>query len=201
MIGTTSRLTDTRQYSVVSKTGSRKPKDRFLEWQCELRKAAMRDQGGRPSTGMCPRVLGDSGKEQARALTVLLTPRDPEESTAFFRFQVQKSADPRETYQKALRFLQSEYYQDSKQFSDRLLAVLPPDAPLTTALIDAGKCVLDFSQGRHGFRLPCKVKVMKNGNANHAAAIWHNRIFNPTLSDGMQVLAFKPNWKSAETNF
>jgi hypothetical protein len=150
---------------------------------------------------MCPRVLSDSGDEQARALTVLLAPKDPKESTAFFRFQVQKSADPRETYQKALRFLQSEYYQDAKQFSDQMLAVLPPDMPLTAALIDSGQCVLDFSQGRHRFRLACKVKALKNGNANHAAAIWHNRVFNPTLSDGMQVLAFKPDWKLAETNF
>jgi hypothetical protein len=161
----------------------------------------MRDQGGRPSLGMCPRVISDSGEEQVHALTVLLAPKDLEESTAFFRFQVQKSADPRETYQKALRFLQSEYYQNAKQFSDRLLAVLPPDAPLTAALIDAGQCVLDFSQGRHRFKLPCKVKAVKDGNANHAAAIWHNRVFNPTLSDGMQVLAFKPDWKSAEMNF
>jgi hypothetical protein len=161
----------------------------------------MRDQGGRPSLGMCPRVISDSGEEQVHALTVLLAPKDLEESTAFFRFQVQKSADPRETYQKALRFLQSEYYQNAKQFSDRLLAVLPPDAPLTAALIDAGQCVLDFSQGRHRFKLPCKVKAVKDGNANHDAAIWHNRVFNPTLSDGMQVLAFKPDWKSAEMNF
>lgn len=161
----------------------------------------MRDHGGRPSTGMCPRVLSNAGQEQVSALTVLLAPKDPEESTAFFRFQVQKSADPRETYQKALRFLQSEYYQDAKQFSDRLLAVLPPDSKLAAALISAGQCVLAFSQGRHTFTMPCKVKTVKNDHANHAAAIWHNRVFNPTLPDGMQVLAFRPDWKSVETNF
>ena len=161
----------------------------------------MREQGGRPSSGMCPRVLSVSGEEQLSALTVLLAPEEPEESTAFFRFQVQKSADPRETYEKALRFLQSEYYQETKQFTDRLLAVLPPDAPLTGTLIEDGRCILDFSQGRHAFRIPCKVKAVKEGNANHEAAIWHNRVFNPSLPDGMQVLAFKPDWKSVETNF
>jgi len=161
----------------------------------------MRDQGGRPSDGMCPRVLSESGTEQVSALTVLLAQEEPEESTAFFRFQVQKSADPRETYQKALRFLQSEYYQDPKQFSDRLLAVVPPDAPLAVSLLEGGRCILDFSQGRHSFRLPCKVKAVKESNASHAAAIWHNRVFNPALPDGMQVLAFKPDWKSVETNF
>lgn len=185
----------------MSKTGPRKLKDRFIEWQCQLRKTAMREQGGRPSDGMCPRVLTDSGQEQLSALTVLLTPEEPKESTAFFRFQVQKSADPRETYQKALRFLQSEYYQDAKQFTDRLLAVLPPDAPVTGALIESDGCTLDFSQGRHRFRVPCKVKTVKKGSARYEAAIWHNRVFNPALPDGMQVLSFKPDWKSAETNF
>jgi len=161
----------------------------------------MREQGGRPTSGMCPRLLSSSGQEQLAALTVLLSPEKPEKSTAFFRFQVQKSADPRETYQKALRFLQSEYYRDSNDFSDRLLAVMPPDAPIAAALTDAGQCILDFSQGRHSFRIPCKVKAVKESNANHAAAIWHNRVFNPALPDGMTVIAFKPDWKSAETNF
>lgn len=161
----------------------------------------MREQGGRPSDGMRPRLLSTAGQEQLPALTVLLALEEPEESTAFFRFQVQKSADPRETYQKALRFLQSEYYQDAKQFSDRLLAVLPPDAPLADRLVETGQCILDFTQGRHSFRMPCKVKAVKESHANHAAAIWHNRVFNPSMPDGMQVLAFKPDWKSVETNF
>ena len=30
------------------------------------------------------------------------------------------------------------------------------------------------------------------------AAIWHNRVFNPALPDTVQVLAFKPDWKTAE---
>jgi len=189
-----------RQEAAVSKKGSRSLKDRFLEWQCQLRKTAMREQGGRPTQGMCPRVLMRSGEERLPALTVLLAREAPEESTAFFRFQVMKSPDPRETYEKALRFLQSEYYHDAEQFTDRLLAVLPPDAPLADELLEAGQCVLDFTQGRHSFRVPCKVKAVKESNANHDAAIWHNRVFNPSLPDGVQVLAFKPDWKSAETN-
>ena len=112
-----------------------------------------------------------------------------------------KSADPRETYEKALRYLQSEYYQNPKQFSDRLLATLAGDVPLVDALTKSGRCVLDFQQGRHDFRLPCKVKVLKDGHANREAAIWHNRIFNPALPGSATVLTFKPDWDTAETNF
>lgn len=158
----------------------------------------MRADGGRPSQGMRPRVLDEQGHELAPALTVLLAPKDPEESTAFFRFQVMKSADPRETYEKALRFLQSDYFQNSKFFSDRLLAVLPSDAPLADTLATSGRCVLDFVQGRHGFHVPCKVKTLKADDANRDAAIWHNRIFNPALPESARVLSFKPDWKTAE---
>lgn len=161
----------------------------------------MRADGGRPSQGMRPRVLDADGEERAPALTVLLAPKSPEESTAFFRFQVMKFADPRETYEKALRFLQAEYYQDPKQFSDRLLATVPGNGPLTAALSKSGRCVLDFLEGRHGFRVPCKVKALKPGHAGRDAAIWHNRIFNAGLSDSVTVLSFKPDWESAETTF
>lgn len=161
----------------------------------------MRSQGGRPSKGMCPRVLDVGGEERAPALTVLLAPKAPEESTAFFRFQVMKSADPRETYEKALRFLQSEYYQDPKQFSDRLLATLGREAPLADTLLKSGRCVLDFQEGRHGFRVPCKIKELKQSHASRSAAIWHNRVFNKALPDSVIVLAFKPDWESAETTF
>ncbi|GFO81082.1 MAG: hypothetical protein A49_07090 [Methyloceanibacter sp.] len=71
----------------MSKKGSRSLKDRFLEWQCQLRKTAMREQGGRPAQGMCPRVLMQSGEERLPALTVLLAREAPEESTAFSGFR------------------------------------------------------------------------------------------------------------------
>jgi hypothetical protein len=185
----------------VSKTGKRKLKDRFLDWQCQLRQTAMRDDGGRPSAGMQPQLLDETGGQLAPALTVLLLPKAPEESTAFFRFQVTKSPDPRETYEKTLRFLQSEFFHDPKLFSGKLLAVLPDDAPLAKTLLASGRCVLDFSQGRHGFRVPCRVKALAEKDDGRDAAIWHNRVFNPALPDTVQVLVFKPQWKTAEIKF
>lgn len=151
--------------------------------------------------GMRPRLLDTNGDLLAPALTVLLAHKAPEESTAFFRFQVMKYTDPRETYEKALVFLRAEYYQDFKLFSDRLFAVFPDGAPLVTKLVEAGRCILDFSEGRHGFRLPCKVKALKADDPEREAAIWHNRVFNRTLPDTVVVLGFKPSWKTAETNF
>lgn len=170
---------------------------KFFDWQCQIRQMAMRADDGRPSPGMQPRLLDAEGRELAPALTVLLAPKASKESTAFFRFQVQRSADPRETYEKALRFLQADYYQDPKAFKDRLLATLPGDSSLIEALAGSKRCLLDFAEGRWGYRVPCKVKVLKAGKADREAAIWHNRIFNPALPDTVHVLAFDPDWAAA----
>ena len=96
----------------------------------------MREQGGRPSPGMRPRVLDAAGRELAPALTVLLIPKEPEESTAFFRFQVMKTQDPRDVYERALAFLQADYFQAPETFSDRMVAVLPRGAALAAALLE-----------------------------------------------------------------
>jgi hypothetical protein len=159
---------------------------------------AMREQGGRPSPGMRPRVLDMSGRELAYALTVLLIPKEPEESTAFFRFQVMKTQDPRDVYERALAYLQADHFQTPETFSDRLVTVLPADSSLAASLIAAGECILDFDQSRQRYRVTCEVRALKSGNTAREAAIWHNRLFNPALPDSVQVIAFKPDWAAAE---
>jgi hypothetical protein len=185
------------QGNSVDKQAARKLRDRFLAWQCRIRQEAVRQEGGRPSSGMRPRVLDKKGNELAAALTVLLVPSDPEESTAFFRYQVMRSPDPRETYARALGYLQADYFQKPKDFSDKLLAVLPSDSTLAEALIGDGACYLAFEQYQQSYRLPCAVRELKRGDAFREAAIWHNRLFNPALPDKVHIVAFKPDWSSA----
>jgi hypothetical protein len=164
-----------------------------------LRQIAMRQDGGRPSPGMRPRLFARGGaREIVPALTVLLIPKDPYESTAFFRFQVMRSPDPRELYEHALRYLQADYFQSPESFSDKLAAVLPAEAPFAGALTAEGRCVLDFAQFNQAYRLPCAVFELERGEAAREAAIWHNRLFNPALPDTAHVLAFKPDWASAQ---
>lgn len=180
------------------KPSAQQLRDRFLGWQCRIRQIAMRQDGGRPSTGMRPRLTAASGRELAPALTVLLLPRDPAESTAFFRFQVQRSPDPRDLYERALSYLQADYFQRPETFSDRLLAVLPEGSPVAAALMAEGRCTLAFEQFSQAFSLPCAVAALKPGDAAREAAIWHNRLFNPALPETVHVVAFQPDWASAE---
>lgn len=172
-------------------------RDHFLGWQCRIRQVAMRQDGGRPSPGMRPRVLNTAGRELAPALTVLIVPKQPAVSTAFFRYQVQKTPDPRDVYERGLAYLQADHFQQPGTFSDQLLAVLLPDSSVASALLDAGECVLEFDQFRQRYRLPCGVARLPPGDVAREAAIWHNRLFNPALPDDVLTLAFQPDWSRA----
>jgi len=175
-------------------------RDEFLAWQCRIRQIAMRQDGGRPSPGMRPRLLDTSGRELSPALTVLIIPRNRAESTAFFRFQVMKHADPRELYERALGFLQADYFQQPASFSDQLLAILPEGSKVAAALVADGRCILAFEQFSQAYRLPCAVSALQPGDAARDAAIWHNRLFNPALPETVHVVAFKPDWASARAD-
>ena len=66
----------------------------FLGWQCRIRQVSVRDFGGQPLPAMQPRVSGKDGTVISRAVNLLLVPDEPSASTAFFKFQVQKTNEP-----------------------------------------------------------------------------------------------------------
>jgi hypothetical protein len=183
---------------MATKTSASSIRDGFLAWQCRIRQFAIRQDGARPSPGMRPRVRDRSGRELSPALTMLILPRDPAESTDFFRFQVMKTADPRDLYERALTFLQADYFQQPAEFGDVLTATFPPQSELAARLIRDGRCVLEFEQFSQSYRLPCAVFAAEAGEAIREATLWHNRLFNPALPDDVVVLGFRPDWRSAE---
>ncbi len=175
-------------------------RDHFLGWQCRIRQIAMRRDGGRPSAGMRPRVLLAGGREVAPAVTVLLVPVQPEESTSFFRHQLRKSNDPRLVYERVLEYLQGTHFQQPRGFSDEMTAVFAPDSDVARVLLDAGECILEFSQYSQSYRMFCAVRAVPCGAPVHEATLWHNRAFNPNLPNEVHVLAFRPDWQSAQAD-
>jgi len=73
----------------------------FIGWQCRVRQYAMRNDEGRPTSGMRPDVLLEEGKVAASAVTLLLVPDQLQESIGQFRFMALKTQDPQERYKKS----------------------------------------------------------------------------------------------------
>jgi hypothetical protein len=183
----------------MTRSKAKKMRDNFLAWQCRIRQIAMREQGGRPSPGMRPRLLDRAGRELMPALTVLLLPRDSSESTAFFCFQAMRSTDPRDVYERGLRFLQADFFQQPETFSDLLLAVLPENSEIVAAFAAHSACSLEFEQFSQSWLLPANAHILQADDPAREAAIWHNRLFNPALPETVHVVAFEPNWASAKS--
>jgi len=172
-------------------------RDHFLYWQCRLRQIAMRKEGGRPSSGMRPRVLRRDGGELSPAMTVLILPKAPGESTEFFRHQVRKSKDPKIVYDQGLAYLQATYYQRPEDFSDVMTALFGPASETAGGLLAADACVLEFAQFSQHYGVPCTVRRLSAGEPAYDATFWHNRLFNPNIPSDPCILALTPDWAGA----
>lgn len=173
-------------------------RQQFLKWQCKARQNAVRMQGGRPSPSMRPMVM-----TEGRALgqiTIMINRREPYSRTSEFRHMVLRTPDPRARLDSALELLAEDYFQRANEFSDRLTALFGPDDPLVDHLVEQGACHLEFNQPRQRYTLPCSVTDLPEQDPAYQATYWHNHLFNPALPPGVRVLAFNPDWSTAEAD-
>lgn len=169
-------------------------REQFFAWQCRIRQMAMREDEGRPAPGMCPKVLTADGQILTDKTVTMIIRGASEESTEFFKFQVQKNNDPNEIRKKTLTYLQSTHYHGPREFMDCLTSMYGESSAFATDLLERGKCVLEFKQFNQGYKLHCHVALLEYGEPEHEATLWHNRCFNPNLPDEVMILKFEPDW-------
>ena len=172
----------------------------FLGWQCRLRQMAVREAGGRPTSGMRPRLTLDQEPDELGSITVLILKAEPEESTDQFRHMARRTHDPAERYKAAQKFLAAAYYQGAADFSDALTALFAAPSETVGRRRAAGSCRLHFEQYSQGFFLPCRVREHRPGEPFYEATYWHNSLYNANLPAGVRVLGFQPDWARAEAD-
>jgi len=172
-------------------------RDEFIGWQCRIRQMSVRQAGGRPSSGMRPRVLTPSGDAIAAGVTVLIIESEPQESTTLFRFQYLKTQDPVERYDKILEILADSYFQQPRNFDGTMTALFGSPSAVAARLLNHGRCVLEFGQYGQAYRLPCRVAELAETDNLYQATWWHNRMFNANTPAAVRILAFNPDWPHA----
>ncbi len=172
-------------------------RNHFLTWQCRIRQIAMREEEGRPSQGMRPRVSDENGHELSAGIIVLLVREDSFESTEFLKFQVQKYNDPQQVYEKALIFLQSTHYHRAAEFSDEMTGLFGTDSALVDRMLGGGTTILEFRQYNQEYKIPCRTRLLGPDEDAYQATLWHNRVFNPNIGENIQIAGFQPDWVAA----
>ena len=175
----------------------RKLRDHFLGWQCRVRQMSARDYGGQPMPAMRPRVSSRKGEMMLSAMTVLLVPEEPSVSTAFFRFQAQKTNEAQRARDAGINYLAGDFYQLPELFSDELTAVFGAGSETAAMLVKAKEVLLDFEQFSQSFRMFCAVRRLPARSPARQASLWQSRLFNPNLPNDAVVLGLKPDWKNA----
>jgi hypothetical protein len=169
----------------------------FIRWQCRVRQYSVRLYDGQPMSAMCPRVDSLRGGMIIGSIITLMVLQDPRESTAYFRFQLQKTNEPEEARGAALRYLAAEYFQIPEMFSDRLTAVFGPKSSIAEQCLRSRQVLLNFVQQPQRFDVPCVARRLTRIDPVRDAAIWQARAFNAHVPIDAEVLSFAPNWKNA----
>ncbi len=165
---------------------------RFMSWQCRLRKLAMREGDGRPSAGMNAGVYSVNGGDEQARMNFLILHADPSERTAEFRQIVRKTQDPSQWSKKGLRILAERHYQDADRFEQKLTALFGLESSLGYALVKAGQCQLKFAEKSVEYAFDFDVESLGTEDELFQATYWHNQLFNPTLPGKVRVLSFSP---------
>jgi hypothetical protein len=168
----------------------------FVSWQCRIRQHAVRRGDGRPTSGMRPRATLPDVVGLAPVTTVLVK-SEPHDTIAQFRQMYASARSPLERYEAIVTVLQGVYYQDPREFSDRLTAQFSAVSAAADTLHAAGHCQLAFEQFGQTFEFRCAVHEYDAEDEIAQATYWHNALFNPHLPERVRVLGFAPDWNTA----
>jgi hypothetical protein len=165
---------------------------RFIAWQCRLRKHSVRELGGKPTAGMNAGVYSISGGDEQSQMSFLIVRRDSGARTDEFRHIVRKTPDSSEWVKNGLRILSELHYHETDQFDNQLTALFSMDSALADALHEAGQCRLKFAEKSVDYGFDFKVESLAQENEFFQTTYWHNRLFNPTIPGQVRILGFSP---------
>ncbi len=169
----------------------------FIGWQCRIREYSLRNNNGRPSLGICPRVLSANDKELNSSVILLLVPKNPLESVLQFRFIAKKTNDPNERYKKVIEILSSTFFQHNADFEGLMTGLFPKNSITATHILNEKKILLNFDYQKQSFKICCFVDELKNEDIGYQFTYWHNLLFNPSISPESRVLIFRPDWSNS----
>ncbi|MCY4150296.1 MAG: hypothetical protein OXF73_13295 [Gammaproteobacteria bacterium] len=168
----------------------------FIRWQCRIRQYSVRKDQGRPSCGMRPRLVVNS--QDVGDVTVVLSKSESADLTRQFKYIYQKTQDPADRYQQAIKLLSEYYYQVPEEFSGEMMAVYPAGSAFVERAARIGEGCLIFEQGNQRYAIDCRIRDIPEAEPKYQAAFWHNRLFNPNMGNTTKILGFAPDWKTSE---
>ncbi len=145
---------------------------------------------------MCPRLVVN--RQELGDVILVLVKSESADLTRQFKYIYQKTQDPADRYQQAIKLLSEYYYQIPNEFSDEMVAVYPFGSKFVGQITKVGEGCLIFEQGNQRYTIDCLLRDIPETEPKYQAAYWHNRLFNPNLGKTTKILGFEPVWKTSK---
>ncbi|MDE0810131.1 MAG: hypothetical protein OSB69_12525 [Alphaproteobacteria bacterium] len=172
----------------------------FLGWQCRVRQLSARRHEGKPNPAMLPNLTLRDQAEPLGAIVTVMNKRPEFSRTKEFRHIYQKTNDPKQRRDDALKIIQEMYYQITEEFSDVLTATFAPGSMGAETMLHAGFGRLDFEEFGQTYSFPVRIARLISNDPLYQSTFWHNAMFNPSMDPNLTIIGFQPDWSTATSN-
>ena len=164
----------------------------FIIWQCSLRQRNFRMFGGKPSEGTIASFLEEKSNKNLGDIRSVLLEKDSENTSKMFEFLHKQTHDPETRFDKAVKFFSSEYFNTPKNFDGSFTATFPYQSDTSKKLLKKKKMSVQFFERETGFNFMVNITKLKKSDFRWQYTFWHNRFFNPSLNENIDILNFSP---------
>ncbi len=130
-------------------------------------------------------------------ITVLIYKSDSSEITSQFQFIAQKTQDPKERRESALKHLAELHYQKAKEFDGTMTAVFTLNSDTSKQLKEKESINLKFNYSNQEYILSTRCKLLNKSDPMYQYTYWHNYMFNRTMPGTVDIVAFFPDWEAS----
>ena len=162
----------------------------FVTWQCSLRQRNFRMFSGKPSEGTTAKIINIKTNKEVCDVRSVLIEKDCLNTAKMFEFMIKQTHEPEIRFDKAVKFLSSEYYNTPDNFEGSFTATFDKDSLLFKKLLNLKKSNVQFYENETGFLFPISIKKLKKNDPKWQYTFWHNFFFNPALNENIEILYF-----------
>ena len=162
----------------------------FVVWQCSLRQRNFRMFSGKPSEGTIAKILDLKTNQEICDIRSVLIEKKCLNTAKMFKFMIKQSHEPELRFDKVVKFLSSEYYNNPKNFEGSFTATFDKNSEIFKKLVKLKKSNVQFFERDSGFLFPVTISKLKKSDPKWQYTFWHNFFFNPALNENIQILYF-----------
>tara|TARA_B100001029_G_scaffold142413_1_gene122001 strand:+ start:271 stop:816 length:546 start_codon:yes stop_codon:yes gene_type:complete len=162
----------------------------FVVWQCSLRQRNFRMFSGKPSDGTIAKIIDLKTNKEVCDIRSVLIEKNCLNTAKMFKFMIKQTHEPELRFDKAIKFLSSEYYNNHKNFEASFTATFDKNSQIYKKLLKIKKSYVQFFERDSGFLFPVTISKLKKNDSKWQYTFCHNFFFNPALNENIEILYF-----------